>query len=136
MSQLNNNTAALQEILATVNALPEAGGSGGSVETCTMTLKIPNTTAPANIAASFYNETAQPCMQAITLSPFYDISHPIQNICKGSLFTLIIPNKTINMSSITITDECQIIYDNAFAGKFYCGIPFYITGDCTVEITL
>lgn len=35
MSNLTNNTTSLQEILETVNALPEAGG-GGAVETCTV----------------------------------------------------------------------------------------------------
>ena len=44
MSQLNSNTAALQEILATVNALPEAGGGGGTeIETCTVTVNCEGT---------------------------------------------------------------------------------------------
>ena len=36
---LNSNTTGLEEILASVNALPDAGsgGGGGSVETCTVT---------------------------------------------------------------------------------------------------
>ncbi len=36
---LNSNTTGLEEILASVNALPEAGsGGGGSIETCTVAI--------------------------------------------------------------------------------------------------
>lgn len=38
MSQLTTNTTSLQAILDTVNALPEVGSGGGSVETCTVTV--------------------------------------------------------------------------------------------------
>ena len=36
MSQLEQNSTSLDEVLAMVNALPDAGG-GGTVETCTIT---------------------------------------------------------------------------------------------------
>lgn len=35
MSQLEQNTTSLDEVLAMVNALPDAGGGGVSLETCT-----------------------------------------------------------------------------------------------------
>ena len=38
MSKLEQNTTALDEVLAMVNALPDAGGGGGGVETCTVTI--------------------------------------------------------------------------------------------------
>lgn len=48
MSLTSNNTE-LQNILATINALPEAGGpSGGAIETCTVTLRC---TAPSQSVA-------------------------------------------------------------------------------------
>lgn len=37
---IQDNTTALQEILETVNALPEAGSGGASVETCDITITI------------------------------------------------------------------------------------------------
>ena len=38
MTQLNENTTSLQEILEAVNNLPEAGGGGGALETCQVTI--------------------------------------------------------------------------------------------------
>lgn len=37
MSKLEQNTTALDEVLAMVNALPDAGSGGGGVETCSLT---------------------------------------------------------------------------------------------------
>lgn len=44
MSVLENNSTKMAEILAAVNALPNAGGGGGggSVETCTVTVNASN----------------------------------------------------------------------------------------------
>lgn len=58
MSQLNSNTAALQEILATVNALPEAGSGGGwSKEVCNIaiTQSIETPFLSANCSYSAYD---------------------------------------------------------------------------------
>ena len=38
MSKLEQNTTSLDEVLAMVNALPNAGGGGASVETCTIVI--------------------------------------------------------------------------------------------------
>lgn len=48
MSKLEQNTTALDEVLAMVNALPDAGSGGGGVETCTVTL------ASGGMAARMY----------------------------------------------------------------------------------
>lgn len=39
MAKITDNTTSLEEVLAAVNALPDAGGGGGSVETCTVNIK-------------------------------------------------------------------------------------------------
>ena len=38
MTQLNNNTSTLQEILSVVNNLPESGGGSTELETCQVTV--------------------------------------------------------------------------------------------------
>ena len=40
MANFTDNTTQLQNLLAKVNALPEAGSGGGSVETCTVTISM------------------------------------------------------------------------------------------------
>lgn len=56
MSKLTTNTADLQAILDKVNALPNAGSGGGSVETCTVTITQigGNVIVPMEDAIMFY----------------------------------------------------------------------------------
>lgn len=50
MSKLEQNTTALDEVLAMVNALPDAGGGGGSVDTCS--LRIAANASQAKVACT------------------------------------------------------------------------------------
>lgn len=142
MSQLNNNTTALQEILATVNALPEAGGSGGSVETCTVTLTIApgsTSTIPAYCATCYVGANKTPTYANMNNNP---TSVPITDsytVCKDSLCAVSTPGKQVNNSSgtaIMTTGACQV--PTGFMDvAIYAGIvPIYVTGDCEITITI
>ena len=55
MSKLEQNSTSLDEVLAMVNALPDAGGGGGgaSVETCTVVITVKGTSMNGVAATVF-----------------------------------------------------------------------------------
>lgn len=89
MSQLNSNTAALQEILATVNALPEAGGgSGGAeIETCTLTINCyPDYAAYVSVYGAMVYDG-----EKISVASGGDLTasqYVIENVICGSIFSV------------------------------------------------
>ena len=57
MTKLNQNTTSLQEILAAVNNLPEAGG-GSALETCQVTVVV-NNAADLNVEFAHTSEAQE-----------------------------------------------------------------------------
>ena len=91
MSQLNSNTAALQEILATVNALPEAGGgSGGAeIETCTIVFADNDAGALGTAYVTVLQDGAITVIETPALVMYS--SYTVENVVCGSAVTVEMP---------------------------------------------
>lgn len=116
MSQLEQNTTSLDEVLAMVNALPDAGGGGApSLETCSFT---------------FYSEN--PVQRAIQI--YYldgSMNHAYAGVSAFGNATL-----TVLKNSILVVHgygglngfdgDCEIL------GDYQASVSIYVTGDCSV----
>ena len=102
MSQLTNNTAALQEILATVNALPEAGGgSGGAeIETCTVTTTGVGISLPVSFT-TYENGTFSPAPLPYVNGLY---AGPVENVVCGSAMVVLIMSPWL-----LIADKAELI---------------------------
>ena len=85
MSQLERNTTTMQTILATVNALPEAGGGGGGAETCTVTVKCSGVASYRPYYISYMTDEDVPA-KVITNNSSTSVT--LQNVLCGSVVTV------------------------------------------------
>lgn len=135
-ADLQSNNVDLQSILATINALPEAGGGGGSgsIETCTVTIsvgKVWNDDAEAYIAGSVY-------AMAVTIE---NGDRLIYEGYTGASITLTVEKSSLlaispkdvssgtRVTSISTSDGSEVLgRNNAIMGTM-------ITGDCTITVS-
>lgn len=71
MTQLENNTSALQEILAAVNALPNAGSGGGEVNKTSLTQIFSESIKPSTTDGTLtvnHNTGIMPLVATVTIS--------------------------------------------------------------------
>lgn len=115
MSQLTQNAADLDALIAKANALPDAG-SGGTVETCTVT--ITNAWCANNIYATVYDGSVT-TNDVITADLPATIT--ISNMVVGG--TIIIPLRGSDISDITMSDNTVVIESVSTYG-------IRIDGDC------
>ena len=85
MSQLERNTTTMQTILATVNALPEAGSGGASIETCTVTVEC---NALANYRPYYISYMTNEDVPAKVITNNSSTSVTLQNVLCGSVITV------------------------------------------------
>ena len=144
MSQLTTNTASLQEILATVNALPEAGSGGTAIETCTVTMTIPYTkmqlgstyrhvAAVSNIISLNGNYTidqkliSSPMGSSTSITPS-PLEYTIE-VVKNSMVCFFISNSEVVFS--TTGDVITLLYDSVGNGGTYV----MVKSDATLVFT-
>ena len=93
MTQLENNTTALEAILATVNALPNAGSGGGEVsgyQVATGTFTVSTAVTAANATAATVSGLAfKPSIVSIIRNGSKTVSNSTTNKNKYSLMALI-----------------------------------------------
>ncbi|MBE5800050.1 MAG: hypothetical protein E7321_08900 [Clostridiales bacterium] len=143
MSITTNNTS-LQEILAKVNALPEAGGggsSGGGVETCTVTFVYEEVYGSGTII-----DGAIPVIKSdgslghVILSELDAKSERIPNVTNGYRYTIVVENVPTPSVVCVIdtnfggnlgpcTGNAQQLYLSSY--QDYCA--YMVTGDCTIK---
>lgn len=152
MSQLNSNTAALQAILETVNALPEAGGGGSgggggdAVEWCNVTINAP---AMSGVGGYGSGEIVVPDANNAIVGTFDNQIINSLAIPMGTVWNLQVPaNSVIFMYRRTPIDwrsnyyvtttgsvmiEPSIIHSTVDITDGYYGMAL-VTGDCTITI--
>ena len=92
MSKLEQNTTSLDEVLAMVNALPDAGG--GSVGTCTVTV----TASDGNITNLCYTSANGGQIETVYIDPVGSKTKTLSNVVCGS-FVAVIPS-VLNFSDM------------------------------------
>lgn len=123
MSKIEQNTTDLQAILAAVNSLPEAGGGGGSVETCTVTFDYRWITLNAIAYSSpdgavYINQFENKTTGSVTFA----------NVLKGSAFMIY---GVCFLPVITTSGDITLLgYENVTNKAFI----FDIKGDCTINM--
>lgn len=115
MSQLEQNTTSLDEVLAMVNALPDAGGGGVSLGTCTF---------------KFFSESP---MVGTTQICYLDEN---MNYARAEVRALGAATLIVLKNSILVVHgygdfngfdgDCEII------GDYQASLSIYVTGDCSI----
>lgn len=118
MTKLNQNTASLQEILAAINNLPDAGsGGGGAVDTCTVTVST-------NVnAAVVYSTTDGDGLLTTAYTNNYEWENTLTVACGSYLYVPI--NSSIPGHSIAGEAE----YIECVGGGIYRTMVFKITAN-------
>ncbi|MEE1084287.1 MAG: hypothetical protein UH850_11240 [Paludibacteraceae bacterium] len=141
-TRLEAVSSALDTAINTANSLPDAGGGsgGGSVETCTVTIKWSGM-APAYAFISFMGEDGA-CVDGIS-APSYAPTHTI-NVLKNTMIT--INNATTNIKSITASDTL-LLPEYVMGHQLNSSVPlmlsalnnksaiFYVTDNSEIIIT-
>lgn len=132
MSKLEQNTTSLDEVLAMVNALPDAGGGGGggAVETCTVTAFVSSSATATN--------TGNPAQDAF-FTAFEDGAINAKYLSDGSTtFGNVVKNSAMYFehaldSTKTIVCENAELLDTVTAGTAAARSFFKITGNATIN---
>lgn len=153
MSNLTNNTAELRDILAAVNALPDAG-SGGNVETCTVTINIVQSSlqsfCPVDVDLMVldknYNGAGLDHYEIYPFTDYYygtatvdSFTHTI-TVPKNSLVYVFLQTQNTGMDCNT-TETGDVMYmgfHRVCFGRDYSDVTyevFYAYGDCTITAT-
>ena len=105
-TDLQNNNTSLQEILATVNSLPEAGGSSGSGLEWIDVMSLPMESGAYQLPLSF-NEIA--CVVYLYIdnnaSHIYKVSISYQNAKNSGIWQHVNIGKISGIDTITVTDN-------------------------------
>ena len=108
MAQINNNTTSLEEILNTVNSLPEAGsGSCGGVQTANVTIRY-----------------------AMGMPIYYIDSNGTVVLTGLEEIECLIPSFIVGFNQATkfrVYSGSAVLYGNSYA--------VFVTGDCEIEVT-
>lgn len=114
-SRLQTNNTNLQELINKANALPDAGGGGGSVESCTITITPYIMLAPTS-PTYWYTDA-----ETITIKSLSTQDATIA-VPKNSIIVILGWS-----SDSTTTGSCsQIFYNSMYAA-------YQITGDCAFK---
>lgn len=122
MSKLEQNTTSLDEVLAMVNALPDAGGDGGggAVETCTVTIDygVSRSNIGAYFALEYDESTGQVFMETCAIwRPVNPLT--ISNVVCGSTISLVHSGMN-NPTSFACGGGVELISSNASTtAEFY-----------------
>lgn len=122
-TQLNQNTTDLQSILDAVNALPEADGSGISLETCTVTI-----TAGSTIYSITYmtvDANGAPIYTCIT--PNSTATQTLTCLCNSAI--AINYNRYLPLSNSGYFNNCSKLHNSAY----FCSVGLGNT-DATIYI--
>ena len=111
---IKNNTTSLQNLLETINNLPDAGSGGASVDTCTIVINNPYPTyvTISGVSATIYEEGI---IKTYVITSASQISYPItiDNVICNSPITF----HTSSMVAISC-DGCEQL-------SFYSGFYVY-----------
>lgn len=108
MSQLNNNTAALQALLEAVEALPEAGGGGGELKYATGTVKVTSMTKTLAFSGLDFEpvivmtHTGTTDVPAVVVTPQWNIAKYGSNYYRCSM--------VYNNGTCTLTASGNVFY--------------------------
>lgn len=134
-TQLQTNNTALDALITRVNAakdtaasLPEAGGGGGSVETCTVTI---TTLMGGSIAEVFITQCVNGIISTLSKNTIGEKTTTIENVVCNSVISFytsisaIIPN-----SSATDGATRVIVYGN----NWVFSAPTVANSNATIEV--
>lgn len=129
MSKLEQNSTSLDEVLAMVNALPDAGGGGGggaSVETCTVTV-----TSTQGMYSAGYTEYSDGTLDAKSPSVWNAMSLNMENVVVGSMVSVTVYSTT----TLNIVTNNATMISNVSVGGNTCAICFKIDGNASIDIS-
>lgn len=125
MSKLEQNTTALDEVLAMVNALPDAGSGGGGVETCTVTV---NDVGNVNYLTHMRYVNGE----FIPTSVNFDTINGGNGYGEYTLED--VPKNSIVAFLVEDFEETIIDGDATLADSYYNYVAFWVKGDAYIEI--
>lgn len=111
LTRIQNNNASLDACIEKANALPDAG-SGGSVETCTVTISF---TGSAEGYGEFggpiflYSKVVSGASEFTTLNISQDDT-TVTDVLLGSIMILIMPDNYSALGGLS-TENCELVYD-------------------------
>lgn len=127
-TELQSNNTDLQSILDTINALPDAGSDGTSVETCTVTINLSGLSISSYCATIYRNgSVGNNCVFTTTSSSF-----TIENVVCGSpivLLCYILLDEANGLTVYTLSSDIQLIDTTQLSAVL---VPY---GDSTATIT-
>ena len=139
-TDLQNNNTSLQEILATINSLPEAGsgGSGGAaIETCILNLNF--NMSPGSSFSGVYCTTLLNGVVSTNYIECNNSSKTIENVILNSPVIILATSNDIKGIAITSgasgTSNCYNNIDGN--GQVHIAIPTWVsssTNKCSISV--
>lgn len=115
-TDLQNNNTSLQEILATVNSLPEAGGSSGGgveIETCTVLIY------GDSVWETGYYTTFEDGQIVTKTIPSEDTSITLDNVINNSMIGIKFKQSTVlSLTQLYASSDFHLIKVQSLEGRF------------------
>lgn len=125
IDRISGEVETQEDLIAQIAAALEGKsvpGSGGAVETCTVTL-----INYQEVCGLYYNTVEDDAIKAISTNEGYGKDSFQLTVMKGSILAVF--NSNLTYIPPYVTGEAEFLGDNSFAS----GQPFYIKGDCTID---